>query len=46
MKLDRVKLVDFKKTRFLAKQGDSLYRSTEESGDAKVQERGARARFS
>jgi flagellar basal-body rod protein FlgG len=45
VKLDRVKLVDFKKTRYLAKQGDSLYRSTEESGEAKIQERGARARF-
>jgi len=45
VKLDRLKLVDFKKTRFLAKQGDSLYRSTEESGDAKIQARGERAKF-
>lgn len=45
VKLDRLKLVDFKKTRFLAKQGDSLYRSTEESGEAKIQARGERAKF-
>lgn len=45
VKLDRLKLVDFKKTRYLAKQGDSLYRSTEESGDARLQARGDRAKF-
>lgn len=45
VRLDRLKLVDFKKTRYLAKQGDSLYRSTEESGEAKVQARGERAKF-
>jgi len=32
--LDRLKLTDFKRTRYLKKQGDSLWRSTEYSGDA------------
>lgn len=36
-KLDTLKLVDFKKPRYLAKQGSSLWRSTEESGDARIQ---------
>lgn len=34
--LDTVKLVDFKRDRFLAKQGSSLYASTEESGEARA----------
>lgn len=41
-KLDRLKVVDFKKTRFLEKQGSSLYKSTDLSGDAKVAEKGSR----
>lgn len=36
-RLDTLKLVDFKKSRYLAKQGSSLWRSTEESGDARIQ---------
>ncbi|MBL8967232.1 MAG: flagellar basal-body rod protein FlgF [Spirochaetaceae bacterium] len=36
-RLDALKLVDFKKPRFLAKQGSSLYASTEESGEARLQ---------
>lgn len=39
-KLDTLRVVDFKKTRFLAKQGDSLYRSTEESGEARSMQAG------
>ncbi|HET7839106.1 MAG TPA: flagellar hook-basal body protein, partial [Rectinemataceae bacterium] len=35
-KLDNLKVVDFQKPRFLAKQGGSLWASTEESGDAKL----------
>ncbi len=35
-KLDRIKIVDFVKDRFLAKQGNSLYKSTDVSGDAIV----------
>lgn len=35
VRLDSLKLVDFKKDRFLAKQGSSLWRSTEESGEAR-----------
>jgi flagellar basal-body rod protein FlgG len=42
MKLDRLKVVDFHKVRFLAKQGNSLYKSTELSGEAEVQKTGAR----
>jgi flagellar basal-body rod protein FlgF len=41
-KLDTIKIVDFPKERFLAKQGDSLWRSTEESGDAAVMAQGSR----
>ena len=41
-KLDTLRIVDFKKTRFLAKQGDSLYKSTEESGGAELMANGAR----
>jgi flagellar basal-body rod protein FlgG len=35
-KLDTLKIVEFPKDRFIAKQGASLWRSTEESGDAAV----------
>jgi flagellar basal-body rod protein FlgG len=35
-KLDTLRIVDFHKERFLAKQGDSLYRSTEQSGEAET----------
>jgi len=41
-KLDKLKIVDFKKTRFIAKQGSSLWNSTEESGEAKVMAQGDR----
>ena len=41
-KLDKLKIVDFKKTRFIAKQGSSLWKSTEESGDAKIMAKGER----
>jgi len=34
--LDRIKMVDFDQTRYLAKQGSSLWFSTEESGAAQV----------
>ncbi len=34
--LDTLKIVDFDQDRYLAKQGSSLYRSTETSGDAKI----------
>jgi flagellar basal-body rod protein FlgF len=39
-KLDSLKVVDFKKERFLAKQGSSLWKATEESGEASVLGRG------
>jgi len=39
-KLDTLKIVDFKKDRFLAKQGSSLWKATEESGEASVLTRG------
>jgi flagellar basal-body rod protein FlgF len=39
-KLDALKIVDFKKERFLAKQGSSLWKATEESGEASVLTRG------
>ncbi|MGO8693643.1 MAG: flagellar basal-body rod protein FlgF [Rectinemataceae bacterium] len=41
-KLDTLKVVDFNKDRFLAKQGSSLWRSTEESGDATIISGGGR----
>jgi len=41
-KLDKLKIVDFKKTRFIAKQGSSLWNSTEESGEAKIMAQGER----
>lgn len=34
--MDTLKLVDFKRDRYLAKQGSSLYASTEESGEART----------
>jgi flagellar basal-body rod protein FlgG len=41
-KLDTIKIVEFPKDRFIAKQGDSLWRSTELSGDAKIMTQGTR----
>lgn len=41
-KLDALKVVDFKKDRFIAKQGASLWRSTDESGDARIMAQGSR----
>ncbi len=41
-KLDALKVVDFSKPRFLAKQGGSLYASTEDSGDARLMAAGSR----
>ena len=41
-KLDTIKIVEFPKDRFIAKQGDSLWRSTELSGDAKIMAQGER----
>jgi flagellar basal-body rod protein FlgG len=41
-KLDALKIVGFPKDRFIAKQGDSLWRSTELSGDAAVLAKGSR----
>jgi flagellar basal-body rod protein FlgF len=38
--LDSLKVVDFEKDRFLAKQGSSLWKATEESGEANVLARG------
>jgi len=40
--LDTLKLVEFEQTRYLAKQGSSLYKSTETSGDATIIEDGRR----
>jgi flagellar basal-body rod protein FlgG len=45
-KLDTLKIVDFPKDRFIAKQGSSLWRSTEESGDAAVLAAGSRPKIS
>lgn len=42
IKLDTLKLVDFDKDRFLAKQGGSLWADTPESGPAAVMQGGAR----
>lgn len=42
VKLDNLKIVDFDKDRFLAKQGSSLWASTIESGDAQVMAAGSR----
>jgi flagellar basal-body rod protein FlgG len=41
-KLDTLKIVEFPKERFIAKQGSSLWRATEESGDAAVLAAGSR----
>lgn len=41
-KLDRLKIVDFNKDRYLAKQGSSLWRSTDLSGDAAIMAKGER----
>lgn len=40
--LDTLKLVDFTTVRYLAKQGSSLYRETEESGPAEIITEGSR----
>jgi flagellar basal-body rod protein FlgF len=45
-KLDTLKIVEFPKDRFLAKQGASLWRSTEESGDAAILAQGSRPKIS
>jgi flagellar basal-body rod protein FlgG len=42
VKLDTLKIVDFPKDRFIAKQGSSLWRSTEESGDGAILTAGSR----
>ncbi|MDR2364141.1 MAG: flagellar basal-body rod protein FlgF [Spirochaetaceae bacterium] len=42
--LDTLKLVEFDLDRYLEKQGSSLYRSTEISGDARIMEPGNRPR--
>jgi len=42
VKLDTLKIVDFDKDRFLAKQGGSLWADTPESGPAAVMQAGAR----
>jgi flagellar basal-body rod protein FlgF len=41
-KIDTLKLVGFPNDRFIAKQGNSLWRSTEESGDAAIMAKGER----
>ena len=41
-KLDTLKVVDFPKDRFIAKQGSNLWASTEESGDAAALQQGSR----
>jgi flagellar basal-body rod protein FlgG len=38
--LDKLKLVDFDLDRYLQKQGSSLYRATDTSGEAQIMERG------
>lgn len=45
-KLDTLKIVEFPKDRFIAKQGASLWRSTEESGDAAILAQGSRPKIS
>jgi flagellar basal-body rod protein FlgG len=42
--LDTLRIVEFGIPRYLQKQGSSLYRSTDVSGDARVMEAGARPR--
>jgi flagellar basal-body rod protein FlgF len=44
-KLDTLKVVDFPKERFLAKQGASLWRATEESGEAAIMASGSRPKI-
>lgn len=44
-KLDTLKIVDFPKERFIAKQGSSLWRATETSGDAAVLAAGSRPKI-
>ncbi len=39
--LDRIRIVDFERTRYLKKQGDSLWRETDESGPATEMAEGA-----
>jgi flagellar basal-body rod protein FlgG len=41
-KIDTLKIVDFKTPRYLAKQGSSLWKATEESGDARIMQGQAR----
>jgi flagellar basal-body rod protein FlgF len=43
-KIDRLKLVNFDDTRYLQKMGNSFWKSTEFSGDAKIIEKGDRPR--
>ncbi len=40
--VDRLKVVDFKRGRYIQRQGGSLYRTTAESGDARIMEGTAR----
>ncbi len=40
--VDRLKIVDFDRTRYLRKQGDSLWKDTEESGPARIVAEGQR----
>lgn len=41
-RVDRLKIVDFKRTRYLKKQGNSFWRDTRESGSAQVMDFGSR----
>jgi flagellar basal-body rod protein FlgF len=41
-RVDKLKLVDFDSTRYLKKQGESYWKATEDSGDAKIIEPGSR----
>jgi flagellar basal-body rod protein FlgG len=41
-RVDRLKIVDFKRTRYLKKQGNSFWRDTRESGPAQVMDFGSR----
>jgi flagellar basal-body rod protein FlgF len=44
-KVDRLKLVDVKRDRFLKKEGNSYWRTTEESGDPAIMDGAARPRM-
>jgi flagellar basal-body rod protein FlgG len=44
VKLDTLKLVDFDLDRYLEKQGSTLYRANDTSGEARIMETGARPR--